>query len=124
MYLEIFSIRSSFQSFIKIQPNWRRGGDTSYKINFPSQSQMVNIFKFRKECHRFSLRLRHAVLLILNDRTSASKKINGMALICTLTVSTTAFERTREKFYGFRQTEFTEETLDICCQSKRYGRFS
>ena len=34
----------------------------------------------------------------------ASKKINGMALIRTLTVSTTAFERTKEKFYGFRQT--------------------
>ena len=35
----------------------------------------------RKECHRFWLRLRHAVILISNDRTSASKKINGMALI-------------------------------------------
>ena len=28
-----------------------------------------------------------------------------MSLIRTLTVSTTAFERTKEKFYGFRQTE-------------------
>ena len=76
---------------------------------------MVNIFhslllKFvlsqsaenrRKECHQFCLRLRHAVILILNDRTSASKKkINGMALILTLMVSTTAFERTKEKLYG------------------------
>ena len=59
----------------------------------------------RKECHRFWLRLRHAVILISNDRTSASKKINGMALIRTLTVSTTVFERTKENFYGFRQTE-------------------
>ena len=58
----------------------------------------------RKECHRFWLRLRHAVILISNDRTSASKKINGMALIRTLTVSTTAFERTKEKFDGFRKT--------------------
>ena len=58
----------------------------------------------RKECHRFWLRLRHAVVLISNDRTSASKKINGMALITTLTVSTTAFERTKNKFNGFRQT--------------------
>ena len=57
-----------------------------------------------KECHRFWLRLRHAVILVSNDRTSASKKINGMTLIRNLTVSTTAFERTKEKFYGFRQT--------------------
>ena len=28
----------------------------------------------RNECHRFWLRLRHAVILIPNDRTSASKK--------------------------------------------------
>ena len=48
--------------------------------------------------------LRHAVILISNDRTSASKKMNRMALIRTLTVSTTAFERTKEKFYGIRQT--------------------
>ena len=58
----------------------------------------------RKECHRFWLRLRHAVILILNVRTSASKKINGMALIRTLTVLNTAFERTKKKFYGFPQT--------------------
>ena len=58
----------------------------------------------RKERHRFWLRLLHAVILISNDRTSASKKINEMALIRTLTVSTTAFDRTREKFCGFRQT--------------------
>ena len=59
----------------------------------------------KKECHRFWLRLHHAVILISNDRTLASKKINGMELIRTLTVSTTAFERTKEKFYGFQQTE-------------------
>ena len=35
----------------------------------------------RKECHRFWLRLLHAVILISKVRTSASKKINGMALI-------------------------------------------
>ena len=57
-----------------------------------------------KKRHRFWLRLRHAVILISNDRTSASKKINGMALIRTLMLSTTAFDRTKEKFYGFRQT--------------------
>ena len=62
----------------------------------------------RKECHRFWLRLRHAVILISNVRTSASKKIKRMALIRTLTVSTTAFERTKEKIYGFRQTEWAK----------------
>ena len=44
------------------------------------------------------------MILISNGRTSASKKINGMALIRTLTASTTAFERTKENFDGFRQT--------------------
>ena len=62
--------------------------------------------------HRFWLRLRHAVILISNDQTSASKKINGMMLIRTLTVSTTAFERTKEKFYGFRQTELHNKESD------------
>ena len=60
----------------------------------------------KKECHRFRLRLRHAVILISNDRTSVSKKINGMALIRTITVSTMALQRTRGKFYGFRQTAY------------------
>ena len=50
--------------------------------------------------------LSHTVILISNDRTSASKKINLMALIRTLTVSTIAFERKKEEPYGFRQTEF------------------
>ena len=45
------------------------------------------------------------MILISNDQTSASKKINGMELISTLTVSTNAFERMKEKFYGFWQTE-------------------
>ena len=54
----------------------------------------------RKECHRFWLRLRHTVILISNDRTSASKKINRMALIRTLTVNTIAFERKKESM-GF-----------------------
>ena len=43
-----------------------------------------------------------AVILISNFGASSSKKINGTALIGTLTVSTTAFERTKEKFFGFR----------------------
>ena len=49
--------------------------------------------------------LRHAMILISNVRTSASKKINQIALIRTLTVSITAFERMKDKFYVFRQTE-------------------
>ena len=59
----------------------------------------------RKECHRSWLRLRHTVIPISNDRTSASKKIHRMALIRTLTLSTTVFERKKEELYGFRQTE-------------------
>ena len=40
-----------------------------------------------------------------NVRTSASNKINLMALIRTLTISTTTFERMKGKFDGFRLTE-------------------
>ena len=58
----------------------------------------------RKECHRFWLRLRHTVILISSDRTPASKKINRMALIRTLTVFSISFERKKEELYGFRQT--------------------
>ena len=57
----------------------------------------------RKECHEFWLHLRHTLILISNDRTSASKKIYRMALIRALTVSTSAFERKKEELYGFRQ---------------------
>ena len=45
------------------------------------------------------------MILISNVRTSASKKINQMTLISALTVLTAAFERTKEKFCGFRQTD-------------------
>ena len=44
------------------------------------------------------------MILISKVRMSASKKINLMALIRTLTISTTTFERIKEKLYGFRQT--------------------
>ena len=44
------------------------------------------------------------MILISNVRTSVSKKIYLMALIRTLTVTAAAFERTKEKFYGFQQT--------------------
>ena len=46
------------------------------------------------------------MILMSKVRTSASKKINQMALIRTLTISTTTFERIKEKFYGFRQTDY------------------
>ena len=52
------------------------------------------------------------MILISNDRTSPSKKINGMALIRTLTVSSAAFEKTKEKFYGFQQTEIWDRMLE------------
>ena len=52
-------------------------------------------------------------------RTSASKKINLMALIRTLTISTTTFERMKEKFYGLQQTaksmERTSGLHDATC---------
>ena len=44
------------------------------------------------------------MILILNVRTSASKKINRMALIYVLTVLATVLERMREKFYRFQLT--------------------
>ena len=56
--------------------------------------QIFKLFSLRKTVGKSS-----------NDRTSAAKKItDGMALIRTLMVLTTAFDRTKEKFYGFRQT--------------------
>ena len=67
----------------------------------------------RKKCHGFWLRLRQEAILISNVRMSASKKINPMALIRTLTISTATFKRVKEKFYGLRQTENGLE--DISC---------
>ena len=43
----------------------------------------------------------YAVILMSKVRTSASKKIDLMALIGTVAISTTTFERMKEKFYGF-----------------------
>ena len=55
----------------------------------------------------------HRIIIVQSTEncTSASKKINLMALIRTLTISTTTFEGVKEKFYGFRQTEFFEHFL-------------
>ena len=61
-----------------------------------------------EKCHRFWLRLRHALILISNDRTSASKKINGMALIRTLMDSITALERTKENSTVFGRLDKTD----------------
>ena len=36
-----------------------------------------------------------------------------MALVRTLTVSTTTFERTKEKFHGFRQTEYKHRVIKL-----------
>ena len=60
--------------------------------------------KLQEKCHRFWLRLHQAMILISKVRTSASKKINQMALIRTPTISTTTFERMKEKLDSFRQT--------------------
>ena len=72
-----------------------------FKIN---RTYLQSVENRRKEYHQFCLHSRQAVIPMSNVRTPTSKKINGMALIRTLTVSTSAFERTKEKFYGFRQT--------------------
>ena len=48
------------------------------------------------------------VILISNDQTSASKKINQMALIQTLTVSTIVFERKKDEQYGLWQTVYSD----------------
>ena len=53
-------------------------------------------------------RLRHAVILISNVRTSTSKKINQAASILASMVLTAASERTKEKFYDFRKTEIID----------------
>ena len=45
--------------------------DHGENLSFPVQSAENH----RKECHRFWLRLRHAVILISNVQISASKKI-------------------------------------------------
>ena len=51
------------------------------------------------------------MILISKVRMSVLKKINLMALIRTLTISTTTtFERMKEKFDGFRQTEIVSMT--------------
>ena len=72
--------------------------------------------KPKENCHRFWLRLRLAVILISNVRTSTSKKINLMALIRILTISTdtTTFEGMKGKFYGFRSTSETYYQCKFC----------
>ena len=64
---------------------------------------LVVQYSLRKteKCHRFWLCLRHAMILISKVRTSASKKIDLMALIRTPTISTTTFD-------GFRKTQYIQ----------------
>ena len=63
------------------------------------------------------------MILISNVRTSASNKISEMALTRTLTVSTTAFERTKEKFFGFRQA-YSNVNVFKCSQAKTKAAFT
>ena len=93
-------------------PKWDRVKKVDFKKTRYWTFLKTCHFSLRKpyeKCYRFWLRLRHAVILNSNDRTSASKKLIGMALIRTVTVSTTAFERTKEKFYGFPQTDLIKK---------------
>ena len=67
----------------------------------------------RKVCHRFWLRLRHAVILISNDQTSGSKNIiELMALIRTLTVSTLR-SKERRKILWFSADWFKARLQEI-----------
>ena len=45
--------------------------------------------------------------------------MNGMALIRTLMVSTTAFRRTKEKLYGFWQTELIKRAVSNSVSKER-----
>ena len=68
-----------------------------------------SIYSLRKTVGKVSLILvtvtsRSDFNLISKVRMSASKKINLMALIRTLTISTTTFERMKKNVDGFRQT--------------------
>ena len=71
------------------------------------------------------------ILVTLTSRSDSDfvslKKINLMALIRTLMISTTMFERMKEKFYGFWQTEqFSSHSITSrtdCCNSLILGCF-
>ena len=63
------------------------------------------------------------MILISNDRTSASKKILGMALIRTLMVLTIAFERTKENSMVFSRLRFSMGPLQAKCKSSLLKHF-
>ena len=50
------------------------------------------------------------------------KKINLMALIRTLTISTATFERMKKKFYGFRQTEQVHNIVSMLTTSATWSQ--
>ena len=53
------------------------------------------------------------------ERSNVSlKKLNLMAFIRTLTISTTTFERTKEKLYGFQQPEYV---IAVVLKSEEHG---
>ena len=85
------------------------------------QSQKTQGFVSQILLHYLSLRKTvrkvSPILVTLTSRSDSNfersnislKKLNRMALIRTLTVSTTAFEITKGKFDGFRQTDLVKE---------------
>ena len=91
-------MKSGIVKVKKLDPRYPNDGVTKSGLLsiFSKRSTVQSAENRRKMYHRFWLRLRHAVILISNVRTSASKKINEMALIRTLTVSTTAFKRMKK----------------------------
>ena len=70
-------------------------------VNFNDPEAVQSAENRRQERNQFWLPLRHALILISSVRTSASKKINLMALIRTLTILITAFERMKKNSMVF-----------------------
>ena len=60
-------------------------------VSFPAEKGNPEM-QSAENCHRFWLHLRHVMILISKVRTSGSKRTNLMALIQTLTISTTSLK--------------------------------
>ena len=82
-------------------------------LTYSKNRMHVQSAKNHRKCHRFWLCLRHTEVLMSKIQMSASEKINLMALIQTLTISTTMFKRMKEKRYGFWQTVYKNHHFSL-----------
>ena len=80
------AIFNDFYNFLKF--NFEEKSTVTYLLRkaFCKSFTMQSAENRRKECHRLWLRSHNVVIMISNVGTSASKKINLMALNRTLTV--------------------------------------